>query len=467
MEPAIPDIEDLIQDYMALILFPTNDDVTLYASREERVKVVESHLYQWGQRKLPHPIQSHNTLAIIDLLSLHSRLQLYIEDFLGKATHPWIRRSYRYIPHWAHVDFSQDFSNLSLEKDGFDCSYDIKRQLSSQQRRRVFRCFLRYELLCKIYSPQKGKLLIPPVRPPKLELRDQGCPGEWGSKEPSYLDSLGKVECRFLRRKWNLEEWFDPDNPYRHWDWNILERYEGSPTSLCDKRLFVTIREYISLVYVALLRNEKQVPIPFQPLIMPGASLKGWGQTSVDRGWDIPRPIKKPSKEVRRRLRKMGDDVVGYSRNTCDLLTTTGFDVLTAVLLNGRNDFQKLLHNLGEEIQVAQPNSDLTNIIHSLNAPCEECGVLGLPSTEKAYLKKQLAWAVFNEPPDPEPVDRTEELSFDEGKGFDHRPEAFCNHTSICGMTGAEHIYHAAGSGVYPSLASRMVRFWKRWSDLT
>lgn len=220
----IPDLNYLLQDYMALVLFPINEKTPLM-TKETRVKAIESHLYEWSKEALLDPVKVRSTQLILDLLSLHSRLQLYIEDFLGKATSrpDSMSRCYRSLPNWAHTDFSQSLSNQYLAAAGLDCSYDIA-QLPADERRRIFRSFLRHELICKIYSPQKGDSLIPPVHPPKLKSQFICICGPGGRKPRHYRT------CHNLEREWP-SDWFIPTDPFRHWDWNILELYEGIHTT--------------------------------------------------------------------------------------------------------------------------------------------------------------------------------------------------------------------------------------------
>lgn len=137
---AIPDIDALLQDYMALVLFPNNNSAPML--REARVKEIETHLYWWGRRELPDPVKVRSTRAIQDLLNLHSSLELYANDFLGKATHDRVRQSYRFIPKWSHPDFSDGFSNRRLELAGLEWSNDLVTQLNADQRRRILRSFL-------------------------------------------------------------------------------------------------------------------------------------------------------------------------------------------------------------------------------------------------------------------------------------------------------------------------------------
>lgn len=464
-------VSDHLQDYMALIFFPvtaepfhvlkakslnTTESSGYRASKKARVESVEAHLYRWGEGKLPNPFESRNTLAAIDLLNLHSHLQLYIEDFLGKSTQPWLRRSYRYIPKWAHADFSQDFSNEWLDKSAFDYGYDTMVKLTAEQRRRVYRGFLRHELLCKIYSPLQGEALVSVVRPPIFKTRDRPCRCEGGD---SWL------ECIRCRRKWRPEEWFDPADPFRHWDWNILERYEGTPTTLSDKRLFIMVREYVKNVYIALMQNELQQPIEAMPIIMPGASLLNWGQVplsdlSIPYGCIVVPSLRRP--QIQLRLRKLGVRSRSEFDDLLEFVTSAGFDILTAILLGSRDDLHVAFHTLGKELSIAEPNQDTTNIIHYLNAPCEQCGIHGRLPSERSSLRNLTAWPVFNSPEEPDPVDRSEVLIAEEGAMFDNRPEAYCLHESTCGMTGRHDIKHAGGFAIYPSLSSKMVPFWRQ-----
>lgn len=448
---AIPDLDDLLQDYMALILFPV-DDKAVYMPRQARIKAVETHLCQWGKGKLPDPVKLRKTQVILDLPNLHYQLQLYIEDFLGKATHDCIRRSYRALPKWAHVDFSQDFSNQSLEQDGLDCSYDVSTQLTSDQRRCIFRSFLRHELICKIYSPQKGDSLVTPVRPQALGPHTM-CTCELDGKPETHHDLI----CDTIVMKWP-SDWFDPADPFRRWDWNVLELYEGTPTSLGDRRLFTTIREYIRNMYIALIQNEVPVRIPTRPEIMPHVYLEDWSCVIIPyyfRSW----VTLKPPDINPERFFNMGGNNKKLFRHRVNLAVSTGLDVLTAILRGGRDEFHSFIRSLGEEMILAEPALDHVNIINPLNARCQECWNGWIHDNEVARLKKQTAWPLFNSPPDPELVDRT--WMYGEAEEYNYRPEDFCSHGSACGMAQTEEIYHAGGFAVYPSLSSMMVPFWK------
>lgn len=147
------------------------------------------------------------------------------------------------------------------------------------------------------------------------------------------------------------------------------------------------------------------------------------------------------------------------SERGIDFAASMGLDLLTAILVGGRDEFYDFLRTLGKEMKSAKPVCDEINIMNPLNARCQECCRIGFFKSNRALLKKRTAWPLFNNPPDPEPVDWEYFQVGDEKCTY--RPEHSCSHHSPCGMAQTEEIYHAGGFAVYPCVSPKMVRFWK------
>ncbi|KAJ3539052.1 hypothetical protein NM208_g5647 [Fusarium decemcellulare] len=149
--------EDVIQDAMAIILFPS------LRTCDDSAFILRQHMNLWQSQKFTNPLLKPNTPGLKALERLHRRLLTYIEDYLAKATHPFPPRAYRCLPNLASCQ-SQLIFRGRVVSGGFDAN-----DLNVFERRRIFRAFLRYELIGKI-----NQLL-------------------WVHKIP-YLEALGRLE---------------------------------------------------------------------------------------------------------------------------------------------------------------------------------------------------------------------------------------------------------------------------------
>ncbi|KAI8944805.1 hypothetical protein F4801DRAFT_570442 [Xylaria longipes] len=138
--------DDMVQDAMAIILFPTRHTAGVFS------RPLCHHYRSWEAQTLPNPLRRPDDECddtpsdhLVRLYRLHSRLLLFIEDYLTKATATDPSREYfglsplslysQYLTYMGHP-LSPRFSAANL---------------TGPERQRLFRAFLRYELLCKMY----------------------------------------------------------------------------------------------------------------------------------------------------------------------------------------------------------------------------------------------------------------------------------------------------------------------------
>ncbi|KAI0114524.1 hypothetical protein GGR51DRAFT_577580 [Nemania sp. FL0031] len=140
------DFDDgMVQDAMAIILFPAQHTNGVFS------RPLRDHYKSWEAQTLPDPLKEPDDECddtpsddLARLYRLYSRLLLFIEDYLTKATAADPSREYfclsplslhnQYLTYLGHP-ISPRFSAANL---------------SNLERQRLFRAFLRYELLCKM-----------------------------------------------------------------------------------------------------------------------------------------------------------------------------------------------------------------------------------------------------------------------------------------------------------------------------
>lgn len=101
----------------------------------------------WTAQQLPNPFKTGDHVLITKIDKLHSRLLLFIEDYLTKATAIFPPRQYLCLPNLSSTQGHLMFKNETV-CPRFDAAH-----LTNQERRRLLRAFLRHELICKISFP--------------------------------------------------------------------------------------------------------------------------------------------------------------------------------------------------------------------------------------------------------------------------------------------------------------------------
>ncbi|KAK8057349.1 hypothetical protein PG996_011286 [Apiospora saccharicola] len=137
--------EEMVQDAMAIILFPSR----MYPVNPS-AGLVQGHLFaSWASKRLPNPLrkpaESQNARLIRDLGRLHGRLLLFIEDYLTKATAVFPPREYVCLPALSPTQTHLTFTGTQVSPI-FDVAH-----LTDGERNRLLKAFLRHHLMSLVY----------------------------------------------------------------------------------------------------------------------------------------------------------------------------------------------------------------------------------------------------------------------------------------------------------------------------
>lgn len=131
---------DLLQDAMAIIQFPT----TRATPRDEHETAVAHHLAKWSRGKFPNPLVTEDKRSLVKLGGLFRRLNMYMSDYMAKATSPSIPRAYLCLD-----NVSRGKSHSRYTNEPFNLN-----QLDYGEKKRLLQAFLRYKLFCKVEYPR-------------------------------------------------------------------------------------------------------------------------------------------------------------------------------------------------------------------------------------------------------------------------------------------------------------------------
>ncbi|KAF4998676.1 hypothetical protein FGRMN_3002 [Fusarium graminum] len=123
---------DLVQDAVGLI------NLNEAAPNVERISQA---IEQWVDKSFPNPFASRDSLIIAKIQRLLASTSEIIDDYLRKATAPSPRDAYLIPFRFTNID-SVDTNCFTLD------------DLSRRERYHLFRCFLKYEIFCKMYHPR-------------------------------------------------------------------------------------------------------------------------------------------------------------------------------------------------------------------------------------------------------------------------------------------------------------------------
>ncbi|KAI1359512.1 hypothetical protein F5Y08DRAFT_349621 [Xylaria arbuscula] len=139
-----------VQDAMAIILFPTQQRTGVFSN------ALRDHYRLWETCNLPNPLKGQGKTfsgqGQTMLLNLFNRLLIFIEDYLTKATGKHAGVEYLCLP---------DLSTHSRRQSALGYSLSTRfnaANLSSRERKRLLRAFLRYELMCKFCCSDNFKI---------------------------------------------------------------------------------------------------------------------------------------------------------------------------------------------------------------------------------------------------------------------------------------------------------------------
>jgi hypothetical protein len=335
--------DDIIQDALAIIHFPRASNAMQESTGRERFDVVDQHLRLWGRKGLSDPTKdrSFHMRSMKQLETLCRHLWLYIDDFLSKATSDYLPRAYRRLPRWSPRSISLLQARLKR-----DVSYFDRRLLDRNQIRQITKAFLRYELLCLIYGPLETDKLNFDFYQEQQQFEDKF--GDRGKDDYHYVEH----------------------DPFRHWDWRILDKYEYKRAELVDSQLLPCVREYVITLYGAYFAVCK--PLPNTHTSHPEfENAPGYHQQEF------------PACEI--------EGEVHDSERLISLVASAGFDVLTSVLTRGWT-----IYTLKYEMSIVPPRSDATNIDVPPDGPSKAKGSFWHPNSF-IRLYRQRAWPLFRE----------------------------------------------------------------------
>ncbi|KAI0117752.1 hypothetical protein GGR51DRAFT_266285 [Nemania sp. FL0031] len=144
--------DDMVQDAMAIILFPPRNNAGLVESVPQR-----HHFSEWSNRRFPNPLKKRPLMNEKDkslvkkIAKLYHRLLVFIEDYLTKATAACPSREYLCLPHPS--------GQLTFKGRPVCTTIDIT-QCNSTEQRRLLKAFLKYEAISKFCSNRHNSFLV-------------------------------------------------------------------------------------------------------------------------------------------------------------------------------------------------------------------------------------------------------------------------------------------------------------------
>jgi hypothetical protein len=146
---------EMIQDAMAILLFPNR---RACADKHQRKKLRRAHLRAWSKSRLPDPFKSNDDHLAGRLNKLHDQILLLVEDYVTKATASFPPQEYLCLP---EIQPPSTEGHLVF-KDLKVTPRFSSANLTSSERKRFVKAFLRFDLLCKdtkfSYTPSNLRL---------------------------------------------------------------------------------------------------------------------------------------------------------------------------------------------------------------------------------------------------------------------------------------------------------------------
>ena len=137
--------QDLIQDAMALILFPQLRDSIQESLTIGPSEAIRSHVRVWIDFQLSDPLKDKNGHLIYKLNKLHRKVIALAADYIAKATSTLPPCAYACL---SETRQSSVEGHLMFKGAKLEPRFNFGK-LISLERRRVLKAFLTYELLCK------------------------------------------------------------------------------------------------------------------------------------------------------------------------------------------------------------------------------------------------------------------------------------------------------------------------------
>ncbi|KAF4977573.1 hypothetical protein FZEAL_5944 [Fusarium zealandicum] len=146
--------KDMIQDAMAVILFPRGNGRSIAAR-------ISQHMEHWRSKKLPNPLKRCFSGLAGKLYEYVVLIESFLRDYISKATSQYLPRACLRLPSIADSSYTQ-LSEAEYGDPG--ASLD---DLTSLERQRLFEAFLQYELYCLVYPIEASSMPYRHGHPPK------------------------------------------------------------------------------------------------------------------------------------------------------------------------------------------------------------------------------------------------------------------------------------------------------------
>ncbi|KAH7305834.1 hypothetical protein B0I35DRAFT_413644 [Stachybotrys elegans] len=149
---------ELMQDALCISRFPPTSGL----SRDEWLDQTEAHLQTWADGGFSNPTDANtkDVQECINVIHLIETINRFVDDYLSKANSTNLASAYRYIPDWAHPDFSMGFGQEDTAASlSSSCGSDTERY-------RCLKAFLRWEIYCRACGTVSGNFIVTdrPVR---------------------------------------------------------------------------------------------------------------------------------------------------------------------------------------------------------------------------------------------------------------------------------------------------------------
>ncbi|QPC69417.1 hypothetical protein HYE68_000169 [Fusarium pseudograminearum] len=163
--------EDMKQDAMAIILIPFFYETLEEDPDENTLTSARTVLQEWSAGQLPDPFKVKTEHEASQLNQLHSRILLLAEDYITKATSSFPPRDYRCLP---QIRRPSDNRHLMFKGAEVKPRFNLA-DLTSFEKTRLFKAFMRHELMCRIGSLFDDFTNLPQRRISKAELEGVCC----------------------------------------------------------------------------------------------------------------------------------------------------------------------------------------------------------------------------------------------------------------------------------------------------
>ncbi|KAM5347409.1 hypothetical protein ACJ41O_010414 [Fusarium nematophilum] len=159
----------------------------------------------WEAKTFPNPFEQSDHSTILKLYRLFSRLAVFIEDYLTKATSPFPPRAYLCLPKLAPGNSEMHFKNQTVEMKRVTLD-----DLTLSERRRFLRSFTQYELLCKMRDVRVWTVLNS-CQPGRQILESFESLSFWATESLFCVDEYARGLCGALYAHCTADSWLPDD----------------------------------------------------------------------------------------------------------------------------------------------------------------------------------------------------------------------------------------------------------------